>query len=734
MNLLRTLPDQDGEIDFAMLLGVLRDNFRFISYAISLSLMCSVAFVVMTNPIYRANAVLQVEKNLPGLPGLSDVARTLGSATSAGATEISLMTSRMVIGQATDTLNLDVTAEPRRFPLVGDLIARRFVTRNPAAVAAPWLGLDTYDWGGAELQIDVLEVPDHLMAKKLVLVAGDGDTFVVLDDQGDVLLQGQVGQLVEGDGLNIQVRSLAANAGTKFNVVKDHRLATIAKLQKDIQVNERGRDSGIFELTYESTDPEEAESILNEVSKLYVRQNRERNAVEAASSLKFVEEQLPKVRSELEKAQGALNVFQTRVNTVDIGAQTKGLLDQIVAIETSIQQLRLQQVDAGHSFTGEHPASRAIVQQISQLQQQKARMEKGVRALPDTQQELFQLTRDMEVSNQTYASLLNQAQQLEIAKAGTVGNARVIDQAAVDATRPVRPAKTLIVAACGFLGGFLAIAAVFIRQLLNRGLEDPAVIEQLGLSVYGSVPHSEWQHTAIGARTGGTGSPNLLVVKAPADLASEALRSLRTSLHFFQTEARNNIIMISSASPEVGKTFVACNLAAVLAQAGQRVLLIDADLRRGALHKTMNVEMGKLEGLSELIAGTSRLEEVVRATAGIENLHFIGRGKVPPNPSELLMSTRFTNLLESVAAVYDVVIVDTPPILAVTDAAIIGSRAGISLLVARFGKSHARDVSLAMQRFHQSGVSLNGAIFNAVRKRAAGYYRYGYYEYGSAES
>jgi tyrosine-protein kinase Etk/Wzc len=725
---------QDADINFAMILGVLRDYSRFISHVIALFFVCSISFVIAANPIYRANAVLQVEKNLPSLPGLGDVARTLGGSTSSGAAEISLMTSRMVIGQATDILNLDVAVVPKRFPLVGDMIARRFSARHPGSLATPWLGLNSYDWGGAELLIDRLEVPDHLMARNLVLIAGERGAFTLLDDQGGILLQGQVGRLVEADGIRVQVRSLAANAGAIFSVSKSHRLATIASLQKNIQASERGKESGIFELAYESSDPVEAESVLSLVSELYVRQNRERSSVEAASSLKFVEEQLPKVRSELEKAQSALNDFQTRANMIDIGAQTKGLLDQIVAIESNIQQLRLQQVSARHSVTGEHPASRAIGQQIKQLQQQKAHMEKGVGALPDTQQELFRLTRDMEVSNQTYASLLNQAQQLEIAKAGTVGNARVIDQAAVDVTRPVKPAKALIVVVCTLLGGFLATAIVFIRELLNRGLEDPVAIEQLGLSVYGSIPYSEWQHGVASNQEGNAKGPDLMVTKAPADLASEALRSLRTSIHFFQMEASNNIIMVSSASPGVGKSFVSCNLAAVLAQAGQRVLLIDADLRRGLLHKTMDVEVGKFVGLSDFLMDKSKLENVVHKVAGVENLHFIGRGKVPPNPSELLMSVQFTNLLESMAATYDLVIIDVPPILAVTDAAIIGKRAGVNLLVARFGKSHGRDISLAMQRFHQSGVYLNGAIFNAVRKRAAGYYRYGYYEYGSTES
>jgi len=229
----------------------------------------------------------------------------------------------------------------------------------------------------------------------------------------------------------------------------------------------------------------------------------------------------------------------------------------------------------------------------------------------------------------------------------------------------------------------------------------------------------------------GSSKQHLLVVSAPADLAAEALRSLRTSLHFARMEAKNNVLMISGSSPAAGKTFVSANLAAVIAQGGQRVLLIDGDLRKGALHKVIG---GRADnGLSDLISGQLDLANVTRLVPGVDGLCFIARGKIPPNPSELLMNARFTALLEQLKPLYDLVIVDTPPILAVTDAAIIGHHAGTSLLVVRFGLNQAREIALAKKRFEQNGVEIKGAIFNAVEKRSAGYYSYGYYEYQTAQ-
>jgi len=352
--------------------------------------------------------------------------------------------------------------------------------------------------------------------------------------------------------------------------------------------------------------------------------------------------------------------------------------------------------------------------------------------LPDAQQELLKLTRDLQVSNEMYTSLLGQAQQLDVARAGTVGNVRIVDAAAVDDTSPVKPKKLMIVLIGTLVGGFLSIGLILLRQMINRGIEDPAQIEELGLPVYASIPTSVTQkNDSVRGSFKGDGKVHLLAVNDPADLAIEAVRSLRTSLHFARLEAKNNVVLISGSSPNAGKTFVSSNLAAVIAQAGQKVLIIDADMRKGTLHKALGVT--QTPGLSDVLVGNLSVEEATRTLNGLPGLHFIPRGEVPPNPSELLMHENFTNLIKKVEGQYDIIIIDTPPILAVTDAAVIAHHAGTCLLVARFGLNQQRELTLAKKRFEQNNVRLKGAIFNAVERRAVGYYSYGYYEYKSTQ-
>ena len=726
---------KEDEIDLRELLGVLIDRKWWIIGTTALFFIVGAAYALLASPVYQAQSMVQVESKVPAIPGISDLA-SMGAPTSAAATtEVALLTSRTVIGTAVDQLQLDTVITPHRFPLVGEYFARKFKPETPDAVAPPRFGASSYGWGGEAVQIHRLDVPAQMIGAPLVLQAGASGSFVLYDDEGEEILRGQAGKAAEGRGVTLEVVALRANPDTRFDVVKLRRFDVVSGLQQAVQAVEQGKESGILQLSYENEDPMLAEAVIARVADAYVRQNVERSSAEAASQLDFVREQLPVVRRQVEQAQVAMTAYQSKANSVDITMQTKGLLDQEVAVEASIQQLRLKQAEMDRSFTREHPAYRALLSQISSLEGRKVGFQRQVGQLPDTQQELLRLTRDLQVSNEMYTALLNQAQQLDVARAGAVGNVRIVDPAAVDIAHPVKPRKSLIVAIATLLGAFLATAFVFLQRMLNPGIEDPAVIEELGLPVYAAIPLSvstslpKLRKGKHGTRVIADGRQHLLAVSSPADPTVEALRSLRTSLHFAMLEAKNNILTISGPRPGVGKTFVSSNLGAVIAQAGQRVLVIDADMRKGTLHKLLGISHQK--GLSDVLGGKLAVEAAIHPVPGLDNMHYMVRGDIPPNPAELLMHPRFQQMLESLSAQYDLVIVDTPPILAVTDAALVATHAGSSLLVTRFGVNQAKEILLTLQRFEQNGVQIKGAIFNAVEKRATGYYSYGYYEYKS---
>lgn len=721
----------DDEIDLLGMFGTMIDHKWLIMAITVIFMIVGIAYALLASPIYQANALVQVESKKNDLLGFSDVSSMLGKE-SPSTTEIELIRSRAIIGETVDKLQLDIVIVPNYFPVVGEFISRRFKGTAQGEVASPWLGMNSFAWGGESLKVSQLNLPESLLGKKLTLVAGDSGDYVLLDEDGNLLVEGERGQAVNQRGIKLQIDELRANPGTKFSVVRNPRLNSILEYQDALDVLERGKESGILNLSLESKDARKSVKILNTIAELYVRQNVQRTSAEAAQSLDFLRDKLPEIKKDLEKAGNALNQYQTRNKSVDISLETKSILEQMVNLDTNISNMKLQQAEMDRKFTPEHPAYRALLTQIGELTEKQKMLERKVTSLPATQQELLSLTRDVEVGTEVYTQLLNKSQELDVMRAGTVGNVRLIDTADVNIQKPVKPKKFLIVLGATLFGGFFAVALVLFRKTLNKGLENPDAIEQLGLPVYASIPYSVLQESEEAKTHRGQGlykAAALLTLSHPTDLAIEALRSLRTSLHFAMLEAPNNRLMISGPSPLVGKTFVSANLAAVIAQSGQRVLLIDVDMRKGYLHKVLGTPAEN--GLSDLLVKRCDLITAIHKT-DIENFDIIGRGQIPPNPSELLMHFNFSELLDQVSALYDLVILDTPPLLAVTDAAIVGRQAGTSLIVTRFGMSPAREIELTMRRFSQNGIHLKGAIFNGVERRASaayGYSNYGYYHY-----
>ncbi|WP_460094992.1 polysaccharide biosynthesis tyrosine autokinase [Pseudomonas sp. S2_B03] len=728
--------DQDS-IDLLGIFGSLIDQKWLIGALTGAFMVTGVAYAVLATPVYLANALVQVEPKKNDMLGFSDLNSMLGGQ-SPSVTEIGIIKSRAVIGKTVDDLRLDIDVTPNTFPLIGGFLSRRYRGDSETSVAPPRFGLNSYAWGGERLEFNRLQLPKDLLGKKLTLIAGEQQRFELFDENDNLLAEGVVGEAFANDGVEGQIAHLSANPGTRFQVVRNPRIVTIQGYQDALDISEQGKESGIIRLALASSDAAEAVKILNKIASLYVEQNVRRTSAEAAQSLAFLQSQLPQVKRDLAKASDALNAYQTHGKTVNISLETQSVLGQSVALETRISELKMQQAELDRKFTKQHPAYRALMTQIGELTQQQKSLEGKVQDLPATQQELLNLTRDVEVASQIYTQLLNKSQELDIVRAGAVGNVRLIDTADVDLTNPIKPKKPLIVLIATLLGAFVGVALVLLRKSLSRGLEGPEGIEQLGLPVYASIPYSALQEEEDNkkgrARDGVDKPAYLLALRNPTDLSIESIRSLRTCLHFAGLDSTNNRIMISGPSPQVGKTFVSSNLAAVMALSGQRVVLIDADMRKGHLHKTLNTPISN--GLSDLLVKRCTLEQAINKVE-VDNLHFISRGQVPPNPSELLMHANFRELLAQLSERYDLVIIDTPPLLAVTDAAIVGREAGISLIVTRFGVNPAKEIELTIRRFAQNGIELKGAVFNGVEKRAASYYGgtgYYNYEYASDKS
>ncbi|EPA6785360.1 polysaccharide biosynthesis tyrosine autokinase [Escherichia coli] len=706
-----TSKDDEG-LDLGRLLGEVIDHRKLIVSVTSLFTLLALLYAIFATPIYQADALIQVEQKQANAI-LSNLSQMLPNSQPQSAPEITLLGSRMILGKTVDDLNLQIRAKQDYFPVFGRGLARL-------------LG----------------EKPNNISISRLYIKNSEGDEvpeikLTVLDernyklDVGDLVLKGKTGSLLEKDGIALLVDKIEATPGTTFSIKYVSRLKAISDLQEALEVADQGKNTGMLGISLTGDNPVLIEKIVDSISNNYLAQNIARQAAQDAKSLDFLNEQLPQVRSDLDLAEDKLNKYRQQNDSVDLSLEAKSVLDQIVNVDNQLNELTFRESEISQLYTKEHPTYKALLEKRKTLQDEKAKLNKRVANMPGTQQEILRLSRDVESGRAVYMQLLNRQQELSISKSSAIGNVRIIDNAVTE-IKPVKPKKILIVLIGIVFGGIVSIGLVLLRVFLRKGIESPEQLEEVGCNVYASIPVAEaytkiTEQSKKWSRKENKINQGFLAVDNPADLAIEAIRGLRTSLHFAMMESRNNVLMISGASQNTGKTFVSSNLSAVIAQTGKKVIFIDTDMRKGYTHKLFNVSNDN--GLSDILSGKISIEKSIKkiSSAGFD---YISRGMAPPNPAELLMHKRFAELINWASENYDIVVLDTPPILAVTDPAVIGHYAGTTLLVARFELNTVKEIEVSIKRFENTGIQVKGCILNGVVKKASSYYGYGYSHYG----
>ncbi|MDF2462990.1 MAG: epsB [Ramlibacter sp.] len=724
----QALPDDDG-IDLAEYWDIVLDNRWLVAGITALAILGGGAYAFLASPVYQSNLLIQVEDSSGAKSLLGDAADLFATKTAASA-EIEILRSRMVLGQAVDNSLAYIEASPRYLPLVGRAMGRRATELSDPG----FLGLTGYVTGRESIAIAVMDVPSELEGTRFIVTALGGNRVQLAHADLDQALIANVGapnELSTPLGpVRIHITRLAAKPGAEFIVVRHSRLATINDLQERLRLAEKGRQSGVIDATLEDTNPVKLTTLLNEIGRQYVRQNVERRAAEAQKSLDFLDVQLPQFKRQLDQAESAYNQYRNRQGTVALDEEARLILTRSVDLQSKLLEAQQRRRELSARFTADHPAIQTLDDQIRAWNAEIANLNARVRGMPAIQQDAVRLERDVKVNNELYSQMRNSALQLQLVKEGKIGTVRLIDDAAPP-EEPVKPRRAMVMALAAALGLFGGLLLAIARATFFRAIRSPQEIEErTGLSVYSTIPLSDIQEKL--ARKVAQKEPGLhvLAVIEPNDGAVESLRSLRTSLQFAMLEAANNRILITGATPGVGKSFVSSNLAAVLASTGKRVVLVDADMRKGHLNQYFGLPRPR--GLSELIAGSLTAKEAVHAS-GIPNLDVITTGTIPPNPAELVLSSSFTQLLDHLSMQYDIVLVDSAPVLAASDTLGIAPHAATVLLVARAGETQLGELQESSKRLLHAGKQVTGVLFNALdvsRRHYGSYgYKYGGYRY-----
>nr|WP_314136912.1 polysaccharide biosynthesis tyrosine autokinase [Acinetobacter lwoffii] len=709
----------EDTIDLKELFFSLIAQWKLIALCIILSLVCALLYLRTTPDTYAVDALVQVEDSKGASAALlGDLSEMIEQKSPAEA-EIEILKSRLVLGEVINYLNLNI-----RVSGTEDSFWNRLIDKNEYDTAYSEKSVVFKD-NQNSFDIRQFDIPQYFQDKNLILSFSEGKYNLTDEETEQLVFSAPLNQISQSSseyGLwKVGIFS-QDSFDTTYNIEKQSLPAAMGSLTSNYSVAEKGKMSGVLSLNYQGEDKQHITQVLNSILAAYSQQNIERRSAETAQTLKFLEDQLPELKQQLDVAEREFNRFRQQYNTIDVTKESELYLTQSIALETQKAELEQKVAEASARFLDEHPMMLQMYAQLNAINKKIAELDGTLKRLPELQRQYLQFFREVEVKQQLYTGLLNSYQQLRIAKAGEIGNVRIVDTA-VEPIEPIKPKKLIVLILSLFVGGFIGVLLALLKNMMRSGIKDATQIEnELDLPVYATVPRSIIQESRIKLLKKKKNIP-ILAVKDSDDIAIESLRSMRTAIHFALMNASNNVIAISGPAPEIGKSFITTNLAAILAQGGKRVLVIDGDMRRGYLHKYFNADIKP--GLSELLNHQNSYEDVVQNST-VDNLYYITRGKSPVNPSELLSTDQFKAILEKASAHFDYVLIDTPPVLAVTDGIIIAQYAGVNLLIARHGKTQIKELEITVNRFEQANVKVNGVILNDVQKGTVGSYGYNY--------
>ncbi|MCA8032554.1 polysaccharide biosynthesis tyrosine autokinase [Burkholderia arboris] len=683
-------------------------------------------YALFAAPVYRSDILFQVEQSQtdskqtspPGDPSSVFDLKTDAS------TEIEVLKSRAVLDRAIESTNLALDARPHYLPLIGWRLV------NAAdGLSSPLPG--GYVYGTERIDVPTFDVPKRLLGKRFALTVGDDGAYTLqrtgfFGRKGPVW-RGRIGQPLHIETpqgpIDVFVRDVAGQPGARFDLTRYSDEEATTWLQKNALISERGKQSNMIGVTLDGIDPVHDSRVLNAIGDAYLAQNTQRKSEAADKLIRYMDGQLPQLKAQLEAAENRFNAFRASHGTVNTSDEALALRQQSVDIETRVQTLQQRREELLTRFMPKHPAIVAVDAQLADAQRSLDTARKQIQQLPTVEQGVLQLQRDVAVDTALYTNLLNTRQQMVLARASKTGTVRIVDTAKV-AEQPIGPHRGVAVVGLLMVGLLAGAAIVIARQRVVGTIGDAEEIEwATGLPVFATVPHSAVAAAAEPRSKGGRRGPRMSTAPIGVqDAALESLRSFRASLQLSMPAASNPVVLISGPTTGVGKSFVAANIASLVGAAKRRVLLIDADLRKGSLHDRFRYS--RAPGLADVVAGTHTLDEAIRRGVA-PGLDFIAMGHVVPDPGELLLQPALAELIAQAASRYDMVVLDGPPLLPVADALVLGRLAGTVFLVARSGVTTLTELDESARRLEHAHIDVRGVILNDY-KGAPGRYDYGY--------
>lgn len=478
------------------------------------------------------------------------------------------------------------------------------------------------------------------------------------------------------------------------------------------------KNSRLVAIHFDASSPEKAAEVANAIVEEFVNSNRTRRLELTGGAQTFLQQQIQEAKGKLQESEKALNAYakeNTIINLDDKESTTSShkimrLSEELVKAES--EAIIIETDPARQSELSAARKRAELLRDALSEEEKKALIFQDSRVAYNT------LEREVETNQALYQGLLQRLKEINVAGEAGSNNLSIIDKA-LPPLKKFKPNLSTNLMFAGLLGLFLGIAAAFLREFMDDSVKDINELErQTRLPVLGLVPAvSENDPKKI----------SQLVLNSPKSALAESFRSLRTTIRFKLREQNENpVLFITSARANEGKTTIAMNLASAFAHTGNRVLLIDADLRNPSLHKLIGTR--NQQNLVGYLSGEYPLDQLSQ-TSNVPNLDIVVAGTPPTDPSELLANTKMEALLKAAGQHYDVVILDGPPILGLADAMILTSLANITLLTVHANDTSTSTINNALKRLQETGAQVSGIILNQVKDAERLGYGDDYYHY-----
>lgn len=508
--------------------------------------------------------------------------------------------------------------------------------------------------------------------------------------------------------------------------------ALVYRIDPDLVRVQPITNTQIIRLTFEDSDPGRAAAVANTLVKVLIGQNESLQTGRYAITEESLQAQIDQIQNQINSLQSQIDnvstqAVQDQLSQVErqittLQSEISGLEQDIAALEPSTPGGELTLTE--QADLSEKQARLAQIKPVLTLYQQiytnLVVLGKPVNSGGAPDSNLSQLQTTLGLYQQIYINLLNNLETVKLARLQNTPNVVQIEPA-VAPDAPIRPRPLLNSLLAAAIGLLLAAGFAFLIEYLDDTLKTPEDIERvLGLSVIGYIAKMDYPVK---------GERGMYVVKQPRSPVSEAFRSLRTNLEFSGVDRPLRTILVTSASPGEGKTTVAVNLAASMAQGGKSVILLDTDMRRPQVHSFLNIP--NRMGLSDLFRSNLSLRMVGQELNGLKDAAVITSGSLPPNPTELLGSDRMNQVLTDLKGAADIVVLDSPPSM-VADAQVLAARVDGVILIVHPTRTHADAALAAAEQMKRAGARILGVVMNRIPKDRSHYY--GGYQYYSPYS